>query len=153
MSKCMARRCGKKYGFCKHFSIFCKHFSIFVSIFQFFVSTFQFFVSIFQFFVSTFQFFVSTFQFFVSTIQFFVSTSQFFVTRFKKKLSTHLKTKMCRHFLGVCAVLKKKVSTVFFVCIIVIFYVRFNILRKRVKDHTCLYYAIIILCYYYIVVS
>ena len=24
-----ARRCGKKYDFCKHFSIFCKHFSIF----------------------------------------------------------------------------------------------------------------------------
>ena len=89
---------------------------------------------------------------FVSTFQFFVSTFQFFVIRFKKKLSTHLK-KMCRQFFFVCAVLKKNVSTVFFVCIIVIIYVIFNILRKRVKDHTCLYYAIIILCNYYIVVS
>ena len=90
---------------------------------------------------------------FVSTFQFFVSTFQFFVTRFKKKLSTHLKKNVSIVFFVCVQFLKKNVSTVFFVCIIVIFYVIFNILRKRVKDHTCLYYAIIILCNYYIVVS
>ena len=103
-------------------------------------------------FVSTFQFFVSTFQFFVNTFQFFVSTSQFYVTRFKKKLFTHLKKKCSRQLFFVCAVIQKNVSTVFCVCIIVIFYVIFNILRKRVKDHTCLYYAIVI-CNCYIIVS
>ena len=102
--------------------------------------------------------FVSTFQFFVNTFQFFVTTFQFFETRFKKKLSIHLK-KISTVCVCVCvcvcvfAVLKKNVSKVLFVCIIVIFYVIFNILRKRVKDHTCLYYAIMILCNYYIAVS
>ena len=89
---------------------------------------------------------------FVSTSEFFVSTFQFFMTRFKKKLSTHLKQKCVDSFLCVCSSSKSCVDS-FFVSIIVIFYVIFNILRKRVKDHTCLYYAIIILCNYYIVVS
>ena len=90
------------------------------------------------------MFFLSTFQFFVSTFQFFVSALQFFVTSLKRSCLHIFLKKLLTVFVCVCAVLKKNVSTVFFGYIIVTFYVIFNVLRKRVKDHTCLYYAIVI---------
>ena len=111
----------------------------------------------------------------------FVSTFQIFVTRFKKKLFTHFK-KMCQQSFCECTVLKKNVST-FFCVHHMTFYGIFNILMlglhwanlvhiffdsysaitqnvngitlkiNVIKDRTCLCYAIIILCNYYIVVS
>ena len=86
----MARCCGKKYGFCKRFSIFCKHFS-------------------------------------------------FFCDQILKEVVYSFFKKICRQFFCV-------LHSDFFNVI-------FNILRKRVKNHTCLFYAIITLCNCYIVVS